>query len=96
MNHFELFSKLRIPSHYTAHIIEKDEVVVLYNKKRPLLLRGIDKVKLFTILDKIQQLTLEEGQTCTIQHDLLPLVALLLKQQILEYVDTKPVNEHVY
>ncbi len=45
-----LFNQLRVVPEYTVHIVSQDEVVVLYNSRRPLLLQGREHVLLFQIL----------------------------------------------
>lgn len=85
MSYAALFNHLKVATQFSAHVVEKDDVVVLYNRKRSLLLKGHDKVRLFSYIKKHQALNSPPTtQECSPQ-DLAPLVALLLQQNILEY-----------
>ncbi len=87
MTYATLFSRLKVADQYSMYIIEHDQVVVLYNTKRSLLLKGSNNVRLFSNLVDTARLSKIEATQQDYFKDLAPLVALLLKQNILEYVD---------
>ncbi len=64
MEYQDLFNQLSVVPDYTIHIVPRDEVVVLYNSRRPLLLQGQDHVLLFQMLqNQLDLQTLPETDT---------------------------------
>ena len=76
--------RLSVASNYSVHVVEKDAVVVLYNRSQPLILQGKDKVRLFDYILSLpnSQLTLES--LMSLSEELLQLVARLLRARILQ------------
>lgn len=85
MSYATLFDRIKVAAQFSAHVVEKDGVVVLYNRKRSLLLKGHDKVRLFSFIKNRTTLNSRSAIHGRSPDDLAPLVALLLQQNILEY-----------
>ena len=72
--------------HYSVHVVEKDAVVVLYNKSQPLILQGKDKVRLFDYILSLPNCQLTLDSLLSLSEELLQLVARLLQARILQPV----------
>ncbi len=86
-------SILKVAPHYAVHIVVKDNVVVLYNQKRPLILQGQDKVRLFQIMSSLPDQQISAEDLGSLPEDLVLLIAQLLQQNILECLDLDPAHE---
>ena len=88
--------RLGVVTHYTIHIVEKDEAVVLYNRTRPLILTGQDKVRIFQyIADRPDQLLSADDLIALPEEDIL-LIAQMLQDNILAYLDVDVIYENTH
>ena len=87
-------ARLTIAPEYAVHVIDADDVVILYNQKRPLLLKGHDMVRLFEYLESRPSQLITAEDLMALPEDLILLAAQLLKENILTYIDPAQSNDY--
>lgn len=85
-----LLEQLRVSPEYSTYIVPRDNVVVLYNRRRPLLLQGQDNITLFQLIE--QNLPVQDlpKPPARLQH--LVLLAIQLIEQKVLILTTEPAD----
>ena len=83
------YRTLRVNPRYRSYIVERDEVVVLYHSKRPLILPGREVVSLFRLLDGSRSTVdlVYELQDVLPPEVSIPYLRQLIQQDIIEIGD---------
>ena len=78
---------LRVDPRYAVHIIEQDDVVVLYNQKRPVILKGADKVSLFKFFEALPGKQILAEDLMSLEESQLRFITELIHAQVIEYLE---------
>lgn len=84
MKPIETYAQVRVAPGYMAYVVEQDNAVVFYNAEDPFLLEGTEGVQLISNM----QAPKEAARPASIETHLFPVLAKLLMEGFVVYVDT--------
>ena len=92
MEFHSLLRQLRVSPEYNPHLVPRDNVVVLYNRRRPLLLQGQDTVALFQLVAQAPPRRVLPASSPHLQQ--LVLLAVQLIEQKILVIASAPAATH--